>query len=43
MRFIDRESVRFVLAGGVNTVTSYADYLVPPLIRHAIDRLAFSA
>ena len=28
MRFIERESLRYVLAGGLNTVTTYAAYLV---------------
>jgi len=28
MRFIERESVRYVLAGGLNTVTTYVAYLV---------------
>ena len=37
MRFIERESVRFVLAGGLNTVTTYAVYLVLlPLTGYAI-------
>jgi hypothetical protein len=37
MRFIERESVRYVLAGGLNTVTTHATYLVLlPLIGYAI-------
>lgn len=37
MRFIEREPVRFVLAGGLNTVTTYAAYLVLlPLIGYTI-------
>jgi putative flippase GtrA len=37
MRFIEREPVRFVLAGGVNAVTFYAAYLVLlPLTGYAI-------
>ena len=36
MRFIEREPVRYVLAGGLNTVTTYAAYLVLlPLIGYA--------
>ena len=47
MRFIERESVRYVLAGGLNTVTTYVAYLVLlPLIGYvaaytiAISRVA---
>ena len=37
MRFIEREPVRFVLAGGLNSVTTYAAYLLLlPLIGYAI-------
>jgi putative flippase GtrA len=37
MRFIEREPVRFVLAGSLNTVTTYATYLVLlPLIGYTI-------
>ena len=37
MRFIEREPVRFVLAGGLNSVVTYAAYLVLlPLIGYAI-------
>jgi putative flippase GtrA len=37
MRFIEREPVRFVLAGGLNTVTTYAAYLLLlPLVGYAI-------
>lgn len=37
MRFIDRESVRFVFSGGLNTVATYAVYLVLlPLAGYAI-------
>jgi putative flippase GtrA len=37
MRFIEREPVRFVLAGGVNTATTYAAYLLLlPLIGYAL-------
>jgi putative flippase GtrA len=41
MRFIEREPVRFVLAGSLNTVATYAGYLLLlPLIGYAI---AYSA
>ena len=37
MRFIEREPVRFLFAGGLNSVTTYAAYLVLlPLIGYAI-------
>ena len=40
MKFIERESVRFVLAGGLNTAATYAAYLVLLLywVRHRIHR-----
>jgi putative flippase GtrA len=37
MKFIEREGVRFVLAGGVNTLATYAAYLaLLPFIGYAI-------
>jgi putative flippase GtrA len=37
MRFFEREPVRYVLAGGLNTVTTYAAYVVLlPLIGYAV-------